>query len=276
MSAMGRAVRGHDMGMSKATFTRFAALAITAIALLAFAACENVTPETTTQSDSFRVPSDFTLDIDMFNGSIEVVQGDGRSVTVDATIRQPDDVNYSVELDGDTVKAVATAGRQNINPSPGVSLVITAPSTATLKLDTSNGHIEVDGVGTGGVLESSNGRLTLKSVAGRFVLATSNGRITIEDFFGEIDGATSNGRIEFSGTLEDDSENKLRTSKGSITINVGEDANVRVDAETSNGDVNVEIPLDAATIEDDRVVGDIGDGDATLQLRTSNGSVTIR
>ena len=34
--------------------------------------------------------------------------------------------------------------------------------------------------------------------------------------------------------------------------------------------------LDAATLRDDRVVGDIGDGSTPLRLRTSNGSITIR
>ena len=251
-------------------------LLVIVFATFLLAACESVTPETTTQSDSFRVPSDYALDVDMFNGRIEVVRGDGRSVSVEATIRQPDDVNYSVELDGDTVRAVATAVRTNINPSPGVSLVITAPPGAVLNLRSSNGRVEVDGVGTGGVLESSNGRITLKNVAGRFVLATSNGDLTIEDVHGEIDGATSNGRIVFSGTFEAESSNSLRTSNGSIRINVGEHANVHVDAETSNGDVDVEIPLDAETRQDDRVVGDIGDGSASLRLRTSNGSITIR
>ena len=93
---------------------------------------------------------------------------------------------------------------------------------------------------------------------------------------GEIDGGTSNGSIRFNGTFDGGSESKLRTSNASITVTVGEHANVRVDAETSNGDMDVEIPLDASTRRNERVVGDIGDGDATLKLRTSNRSITIR
>ena len=246
-------------------------LSLVALTVVAFAACERVTPETTTQSDSFRVPTAYKLDVDMFNGSIKVIQGDTRSVSVEATIHQPGDVEYSVELDGDTVRAVATAKRTNITPSPGVSLVITAPPGAELNLKNSNGNVEVDGVGTSGVLESSNGKLAVRNVSGRYVLLTSNGSITVE-----IDGATSNGRIEFSGAFDADSTNSLKSSNGSITVNVGEDANLRVDAETSNGDVDVDFPLDNATIKDDRVMGDIGDGSATLRLRTSNGSITVR
>ena len=55
-----------------------------------------------------------------------------------------------------------------------------------------------------------------------------------------------------------------------------EQANVHIDAETNNGDVHVEIPLDVATLRDKRVVGDIGSGSASLRLRTSNGSITVR
>ena len=244
--------------------------------LLLVAACDYVTPETTTQSASFRVPADYKLAVDTFNGTIEVVEGNTRSVSIVATIRQPDDVNYSVKLDGDTVSVVATAVRTNISPSPGVSLVITAPPSAELDVRSSNGSIDVDGVGTDGLLESSNGKITLRNVAGQFMIDTSNGAITIENVHGGIDGRTSNGRIEFSGSFNDGSTNSLRTSNGSITINVGEQANVHIDAETNNGDVDVEIPLDAATLSDERVIGDIGDGSASLRLRTSNGSITIR
>ena len=252
------------------------ALFVVVLATFVFAACESVIPETSTQSGSFRVPLDYKLAVDTFNGTIEVIEGDTRSVSVVATIRQPDDVNYSAELDGNAVSVVATAVRTNISPSPGVSLVITAPPGAELDLRSSNGSIEVDGVGTNGLLESSNGKITLRNVTGKFVIDTSNGAITIVNTHGEIDGRTSNGPIEFSGSFDDGSTNSLRTSNGNITINVGEQANVHIDAETNNGDVDVEIPLDAATLSDGRVVGDIGDGSASLRLRTSNGSITIR
>jgi len=248
---------------------------VVALATVAFAACE-VTPETTTQADSFRVPLGYKLVVATFNGGIEVVEGDTRSVSVVATIRQPDDVNYSVELDGDTVSVVATAVRTNITPSPSVSLVITAPPSAELDLRSSNGSINVDGVGTNGLLKSSNGEITLRNVAGRFVIDTSIGAITIENVHGEIDARTNTGPIEFSGSFDDGSTNSLRTFTGGITINVGEQANVHIDAEATNGEVDIKIPLDAATMSDERVVGDIGDGGASLRLRTTNGSITIR
>jgi hypothetical protein len=115
--------------MSKLTrFPKFmSGFVLVAVAAFALAACQVVTPETTTQEDSFPVPADYELVVDTFNGTIEVVEGSGQSVSIVATIRQPDDVDYSAELVGDTVIIVAVATRTNITPSPGVSLVITAP-----------------------------------------------------------------------------------------------------------------------------------------------------
>ena len=252
------------------------AIFVSVLAAFGLAACESVTPETTTQEDSFTVPTEYKLAVDTFNGSIEVVEGTGQSVSIIATIRQPDGVDYSAELDGDTVRIVATATRTNIIPNSGVSLVITAPPSVQLDLRSSNGKVDVDGVGTNGLFESSNGKITLQNVTGSFVLDSSNGAITVENVHGEIDGRSSNGRIEFSGSFEAGSTNSLSTSNESITIDVGEQANVHIDAETSNGDVDVDIPLDAATLRDERVVGDIDDGSASLRLRTSNGSITVR
>ena len=245
-------------------------LLLVAIATVALAGCRAVEPETAMRSDSFIVPSEYRLEVSTFNGPIEVTQGDGRSVSIVATIRQPNEVEYSAELDGSTLRVVTTAPDRRITPSPGVSLVITAPAGAEVDLRSGNGRIELVGVGTGGTLDTSNGSISLQDVAGEFVLDTSNGAVTLENVHCQINADTSNGRIEFTGSFDGGSSNSLETSNGGITVRVGAEANLHIDAETRNGGVDIDMPLNAAT------VGDIGTGSASLRLRSSNGSIDIR
>ena len=238
--------------------------------------CQVVAPETVTRTNSVAVPSTYTIEVDTFNGAIEVVRGATSTVDVVATIHQPDDVDYNVELDGDTLRITAVAGRTHITPSPGASIRITAPPSANLDLNTSNGSIDVTDVGTGGRLETSNGLVHLEQVEGHFELHSSNGRIEMTNVSGSFDASTSNGRIEFDGSLEDGTSSELQTSNGSIEAVVGTDANIRLDADTSNGQVHVAYPLNDAQIDKDHVVGTLGTGASSLTLRTSNGDIDVR
>jgi DUF4097 and DUF4098 domain-containing protein YvlB len=51
---------------------------------------------------------------------------------------------------------------------------------------------------------------------------------------------------------------------------------VVLDAETSNGKVTSELPILATVTSKERLVGKIGEGEAELYIRTSNGDITIR
>jgi hypothetical protein len=254
----------------------FVALLALGLLALASAACEQVTAETVTRTNSVTVPSTYRLEIDAFNGDVEIVPGEGNTLEIVATVRQPKDVEYAVTVDGETVHIMAVALRTRIDPSPGVSLQITAPPNADLNINSSNGSITLVGVGTGGLLETSNGTIRLEEVHGRFEVHSSNGSIEFDRVSGSFDASTSNGRIEFDGDLEDGTSSELRTSNGGIDVFIGGEANVRIDAETSNGEVDIVYPLDEAIVSEEHVEGTMGTGASTLILRTSNGDINIR
>ncbi|MDA0799923.1 MAG: DUF4097 family beta strand repeat-containing protein [Chloroflexi bacterium] len=255
---------------------RFALLAMTALLVLAFSACNEVERESEIRSESFTLPAQYRLEVDTFNGSIRVTEGKGPQVIVVATISQPQQLEYDAHVEGDTLKITATVIKEHTRPSPGVALEITAPPNAVLDLRSSNGWIEVFGVGSGGELETSNGRITLERVEGLFVLNTSNGLVTLSGVRGSFGVETSNGSIQFDGALDPDTNTQLRTSNGSINMVVGPDANIEIDAQASNGDVSVAYPLNNASVSDEKIVGTLGTGSSKLRLRTSNGNINVR
>jgi DUF4097 and DUF4098 domain-containing protein YvlB len=255
-------------------------LAIGVLFLFVASACSDTfTGPTENRDDSFTVGDSPTVVVDGDNGGITINPGSDGTVRVEATLKKPEDLEYEIVQDGDSISIVAKdarSGRIHIGESPGADIVITAPSDTGLQIRASNGRVEISGMQRSGSVHTSNGRIVLTDVVGEFDLSTSNGGVTISRASGIFDVETSNGRIEFEGEMVPGGDNRMTTSNGSIEITLQGTASVELDASTSNGSVSSELPiLMVSTGDEDHLKGTIGDGEATLFARTSNGSVTV-
>ena len=235
---------------------------------------------TETREASFIVGESPTIVVSGSNGSITVNSGTEGTVRVQATLRKPDDVEYEASQEGDTINVEArekSRGIFNFGQSPGADIEITAPSNTRVDLRTSNGRVEVYGMRQSGTVRTSNGQIVMEDVAGNFDVSTSNGAVTIKLASGTFDVETLNGRIEFDGEMAAGGNNRMTTSNGSVHIKLLGAPSIQLDASTRNGSVTSRFPILTTTTGDERhLVGTIGDGDADLFIRTTNGSVTIR
>jgi hypothetical protein len=69
----------------------------------------------------------------------------------------------------------------------------------------------------------------------------------------------------------------MKTSNGSVEVVLRGTPSLKLDGSTSNGSVTSDYPILTTSVGDQHhLVGIIGDGESTLMVRTSNGSVTIR
>lgn len=250
---------------------------------------------TETRQNSFTVTGSSKIVVNSVNGNIEVSAGPGNEVLVQATLRDAPRVNYDVSQMGNTITVdVQTSKQWGIFGSAGVDVSITAPVKTDVVLNTSNGFIELHGLEGTGSLKSSNGKIALYNMIGNFdggtsnglieanavegsvILKTSNGRVDLRDVDGEFDVESSNGSVSFSGNMTAGGSNRLVTSNGDVVVELQGEPSVVLDAETSNGEVDSELPIAATVTKKDRLVGKIGDGEADLYIRTSNGDITIR
>ncbi|HAL47487.1 MAG: DUF4097 domain-containing protein [SAR202 cluster bacterium] len=249
--------------------------------------------------DTFTIGGSPTLIVETFNGRIEI-EGDGPadSIRVRAEIRNPGRVDYRVVQDGDTVRVVARATHKHsilrhFGFNRGARIRVTVPRTCAIQAKSSNGRLNVKDVTGDAKLRSSNGRISLEGVegvvdastsnsrinvvrvVGDVTLHTSNGRIEIDEGRGSIDAETSNGAISYKGEMLAGSH-RLKTSNGAIAVELLGEPSVKLEASTSNGSVTCERPfLTRGMSNKNRLEGTIGAGEATLTLRTSNGSVTV-
>lgn len=278
--------------------TRFmlslAVLFIVIVTVLSFAS--GCTPgPTETLEDSFAVSGYSRLVVNSENGSIEVNAGLGNEVLVKAMLRDAPRVKYELSQVGDTITVnVQISKRWWFFSTGGADVRITAPATADVDLETSNGDVELHGIEGGGSLRTSNGDIVLDTVRGDFqgstsngrievnavegnvVLRTSNGKVNLQEVQGEFNIETSNGGISFSGNMTAGGSNRLVTSNGSVVVGFQGNPSILLDAETSNSDVTCDFPILATVTNDDRLVGKIGEGEANLYIRTSNGDIEIR
>jgi hypothetical protein len=247
---------------------------------------------TETRDDSFSVGESPALVVTSENGSIDVETGPAGTIRVLATLRNAPRVQYEAIEQGDTVTVEAEVGSGARNA--GADIVVSVPAETEVELKTSNGRIEIQGLEAPGTLRTSNGRVVMKQLEGDFdartsngpivvtsmegeaTLATSNGPVTLDKVTGAFDVDTSNGNISFSGEMTAGGDNRLETSNGSVTVKLEGTPSVKLDASTSRGEVTSELPIDASKTRKQELVGTIGEGEADLVIRASNGSVTVK
>ncbi len=268
------------------------AVMVMAITLLVAAGCS--AGPTETRDDSFSVNGTATLVVNGDNGWITVNTGTDDEVRIQATLRGIDRIDYQVSQDGNTITVLAEIDQGWFISNVGVDITITAPVSTDVELEISNGAIELNGIEGTGTLRTSNGEIVLENVKGDFegrtsngkievdtlegaaFLRTSNGGLDLQEVTGEVDAETSNGGISYSGDMIAGGDNRLITSNGNVDVELLGTPSIELDASTSNGDITSELPITATTTGDDHLVGTIGDGEADLYIRTSNGNVMIR
>lgn len=235
---------------------------------------------TETRDHDFRIGDSPRVVVSGDNGRVTVNSGQDHTLSVKATLRKPDDIEYEVTQIGDVISITAKmddGGIFDFGESPGADIEITTPSNTAVELRTSNGSIEVHGMQQSGSVRTSNGKIVLDAVSGHFEIVTSNGGVTITQAIGSFDVETSNGRIQFDGEMVSGGSNKMVTSNGSVDITLQGTPSVKLDGSTSNGTIITEHSILTSSPRDNHhLVGTIGVGEAALFVRTSNGSVVIR
>jgi RNA polymerase sigma factor (sigma-70 family) len=256
---------------------------------------------------SFKTGKTPSLELELFNGRIEVVTDADGAVNARVTKQSQADTRAEAEealknievamtQEQDTVRISARRLEQkNWQRQEGAWAEVHVPPGAVLNMRTSNGPIKLTG-GSGRVtVHTSNGAITVKDSKGPLKLDTSNGDISVTGAVGALDlkttngtidlqaekalvkAHTSNGAIRFSGSLSE-GEHALTTSNGTIALTLSANAQFRIEARTSHGRIVSDFPSDSKEpAERGRLNTTVGEKPAaTVKLHTSNGSIEIR
>jgi len=141
---------------------------------------------------------------------------------------------------------------------------------------TTNGDIELSGRFSDAEAGTTNGDIRLNSASGRCSAHTTNGDIHVVNFKGPIEAGTTNGSIHLDvRALE--AGIRAHTTNGSITLKMEGEVNANFRAHTTNGHIKTDFPVTIrGTISSRRTLeGVFGNGGPEIELRTTNGSITL-
>ncbi|MFW2336005.1 DUF4097 family beta strand repeat-containing protein [Ilumatobacter sp.] len=222
--------------MSIATSAPLPTLVFAAFATLAVAGCGvnvSLDDDTTRRIVHDTVPVDGLrgLELATDNGEVQVRGGGVDEIAVRTVLveRNAGDAEYSVDVDGDRLVVAGECDARWWDRC-AVGFIVTVPS-----------DFEVD-------VETGNGRVALSDVDGEVRVETDNGAIEADRIGSTvIDTRTDNGRIRLS--FDDaPTEVSATTDNGAIAVRLPDlDLDYAVDADSSRGDVDVDVRTDPAS-----------------------------
>lgn len=253
------------------------------------------------------MPSGRRMDVHNANGKIRIVGEDrddiyvkarkhARAECTEAAGDLLDSIGIEHEVDGGVLDLEVVVPRR-WNRHGSADLELRVPRNLEIHAQTSNGKLCVQGLRCAFQAQSSNGSVRVDDVigdvdittanakvvcdctVGRLVARSSNGKIHVGDHRGALDASTSNGLIH-AHLHELASEGvSLATSNGRIVLELPSHPDAEVDVRVDNGVIRSDFDLGGTSGDgghNGRVRGRLGRGGATIRLRTSNGTISLR
>jgi hypothetical protein len=258
--------------LSAVRHPRFVSLALSLV--FAAAGCQlDFTPNVEARRDwtkRYTLSRTGTLEIRNTNGKIHVRPSEGDAVEVAATIiaKGRDDAAAKALLAKIEIKETATADRIVLDSSASgssfesggrqVDYVVKMPASGSLTLVTTNGEMDVDGVGGVFTASSTNGRIKASGLQSATKVETTNGEVILD--VAKVGGGVS-----------------CETTNGLIELSIPRDAKADLSARVTNGAIDFG-NLDLAVKEKGprRYDASVGGGGPEIRLQTTNGAITVR
>ncbi len=221
---------------------------------------------------SYKLDDGGRFSLSNVNGSVVVTGGGGDSVEIIATKKadnQEDLDKIEIEISHSAAEIVVETelGESNRwfshgNNSGSVKYEVIVPVST---------HLDS--------VETVNGNVNISGVSGKVVAESVNGDLEVSDLAGDVGLSTVNGSIEAEFTrLEDQQRVNVETVNGRVSIDLPENADADISADTLNGGINASdfgLETEKGFVGSD-LNGKIGNGGARVNIDTVNGSIKIR
>jgi DUF4097 and DUF4098 domain-containing protein YvlB len=233
---------------------------LVAIAVLALAGCEvNLNSEgiVSRETKTFTVTGTPEVDLETFDGSIEVHSWDRSVVEVEIERRAMeqslvDDMAVTAEQQGNRVVVRVREPRRGegsrgvqigVHFSPTARLRVALPRSSQLTVVSGDGSLSIEDVAGKINLRTADGSVRASRVSGEITIRTGDGSIRVDRAEGKLDIETEDGSI----TLEAKPTTlRARTTDGSVRLDIESDSVMAADwdVQTADGTVTVSLPSD--------------------------------
>jgi hypothetical protein len=177
--------------------------------------------------------------------------------------------DFTVELPAG-VKLAANSGDGSID---------VRDAGADIMVSSGDGPIRVRGVNGAVRAKSGDGAITIENATGAVTAHTGDGSIAITTATGPIDASSGDGDIELHlSKSANPGDVRVHTGDGSVTLFLASQFGGQLDALTSDGHIESEMPLALSGRMDSRhLYATVGSGgDSRLNIRTGDGDIRIK
>ena len=282
---------------------------LVAVAAVALSACEvNLNSEgiVTRDTKQFKVTGVPEVDVETFDGSIEIHSWDRPEVEVEIEKRAMeqtlvDEMKVVAEQSGNKIVVkVSRPSRTDsqgiqigVHFSPSARLRVALPRQSQLTAKSSDGSINIEDVTGRIMLTTEDGSVRAVRLAGDVTIRSGDGAIRLDAIEGRLDVETGDGsisgeakptslrahtddgsiRIEVQRESKMDTDWDVETSDGTVTLTLPSDFNGLIDAESRDGSVRANHP----SIKDEQRDGESRDERRrTLKATLGSGGKLLR
>lgn len=238
-------------------------------------------------SKTFNLTGKPELSVTTSDGHIRVDTWDQNTVTAEVTTEGwkigEDGVKVIEHQMGDSVELQVRLPREFCfvcihTRSHRVEIHIRMPREGRVSLHTGDGSIQLRNFKGDMDLESSDGEEEIEGVDGTLRAHTSDGHIRASGRFDSLQLSTSDGRLDahaMPGSTISSGWN-LRSSDGSIALQLPETFVADVDLTTGDGHISIDLPVTVeGEMKHNRVRGKLNGGGNLLTIHTSDGSIHV-
>jgi hypothetical protein len=203
--------------------------------------------------------------------------GGNYSHRLDIEVRMPKDADLRLQTTNGAIDVSSVDGNISIQTRNG--RISARQLSGTIDIGSTNGGIELDTLKGALTVHSSNGHITASRLDGKCDLSTSNGWIQVEGRFESLDIGSTNGAID--GRVESGSRMSsswhIRTTNGRVDLSVPTDLKANLNVDTNNGRIKLDLPVAMQGFEDRGLVrGTLNGGGPELSISTTNAGIHVR
>lgn len=158
-----------------------------------------------------------------------------------------------------------------------VNFVLMVPRNTNVEAQTTNGNISIVELDGPARIKTTNGTVDVEGMGGAAVIRTTNGSIRARNLLGHFEGSTTNGSIDAElATAALDEDVRLETTNGSVDLAISPALSASVIAHAQNGRVSSELDGHEVSKKRGFLELELGGGGPRIDIRTTNGRVTLR
>ncbi|GAB4432496.1 MAG: DUF4097 family beta strand repeat-containing protein [Chloroflexi bacterium OHK40] len=172
------------------------------------------------------------------------------------------------------IEAERTAGSLAVNTTSGD--VELRDHTGPLVVESVSGDVRASGALERPRVETVSGDVELSGVRGATELHSISGDLGVREAAdASLTAESTSGAISFEGWLASGASNHINNISGDVDVRLERPADLRLEASTISGDLQSNLPLNAAERERRRLSGTLGVGDTSLTISTTSGDIEV-